>query len=88
MRVPCESCSGCGDRELADHEAETIRAIGEGWRTTAAIAPMITTPPNIKNPALCNRLSKLEDMGLVRRRPVDGKHFEWSVIKVRARKAG
>ncbi len=91
MRVPCESCGGCGDRELSNHEADTLAAISDGWRLTAEIAPLITVPPDIKLPALANRLVKLEKMGLAQRRAVDGSHFEWRATqqaKARARKAG
>ncbi len=42
-------------------------------------------------PALCNRLARLAEIGLIQRRAVDGKRFEWRRIqqaKAGARKAG
>lgn len=91
MKAPCDACCGSGERDLTLHERETIAAIGDGWRSTSEIAPLITTPIGIRMPALCNRLARLAEIGLIQRRAVDGKRFEWRRIqqaKAGARKAG
>ncbi len=88
MKVPCEACCGSGNRELSIHEVATIDAIGDGWSMTTEIAPRISVPKNIKLTALNNRLVRLESMGLVKRRAVNGKRFEWCAVTAHKRSIG
>lgn len=84
--VRCETCSGSGERKLSVTELDTYNAVGPDWCTAAEIGKRIRYPRNIPHPALCNRLVRLERLGLVERRPLTGKVYEWR-IKAQSRRA-
>jgi len=75
--VPCEHCAGLGKRKLTSFEADTVAAVGPAWSVTADIARRLRQPSPITGPAPCNRLVRLEAMGLVERRMVNAKMAEW-----------
>lgn len=83
FRVACECCGGTGKRVLTEFEADTVAAVGAEWRRTPEIMGRLRLPQKIGGPALCNRLVRLEAMGLVERRPVNAKVIEWRAVPAR-----
>lgn len=69
-------------------EADTLAAVGSDWRRTPEIAGRLRLQRSIRVPALCNRLVLLEALGLVERRSVNAKSFEWRAKPARAVRRG
>lgn len=79
-RVPCAACSGSGSRDLTQLEIATLGALrADLWRTGAEIRVQLSARDNCAPTALCNRLVKLQALGLVTRRQ-RGREAEWLLV--------
>lgn len=67
LTVKCECCSGTGQRPLTELEQETLAAVGNELSTTSAILRRIPKATRPAPTALCNRLTRMEAIGLVKR---------------------
>ena len=76
VNIPCKRCSGTGRRRLTAAYATTLSVVPWTWTDTGEINKEL---PNVKRPALCNRLASLLREHLVERRdhPSDAKQLQW-----------
>ena len=79
VTFPCEHCMGTGRREPTLTERWTLMAVSRQWALTKDISTRLKAIQGFptKIPALCNRLVDLHKRGLLERRAVTGKSFEW-----------
>lgn len=78
LRVPCESCGGCGLRPLTVHQTAIVRAVGYDWSPSVEIAARLTGVTKVR-PTLCNNLTALFRAGVLQRRALVGRSYEWRV---------
>lgn len=79
-RICCECCGGTGFRELTQTEQITALAVSSTWSSTFDILERLNrvqTTGKLSMPALCNRLVRLVDLGIVERRRVTRREYEW-----------
>lgn len=84
IRVPCELCGGCGRRPLTVHQSEIVAAIRiagrdrDGWCTSSDVSSSLTGEVKVRT-SLCNSLVALYRAGVLERRPLAGRVYEWRV---------
>lgn len=75
----CERCHGTGRRDLTRTERDVVASVGKDWSPTDEIGVRLKAIQGYETrpTALANRLARLLALGLVQRRALDGRSYEW-----------